>query len=289
MSLKAKAKPVKKAVLSKIPKKKRITILSRHPSHNILRDKLSRMPFKGLVRLGSTTPTSAKLKALYGDKIAELNSIESIKNSASKIRMKNCFEKAGVISAEDMKEGLILNWAKDRLPIVAKSEFGSRGKGNTLIKTIEELNTWVKGKNISNYVFEKYYSYNREYRLHVTKDGCFYTCRKMLKSDTPEKDRWFKNDSNSSWILETNELFDKPVNWKSIESECVKALLAVGLHIGACDVRVQSTLDGKGRARKEPLFIVIEINSAPSLGEITAQKYLEKIPEVLNQTKEESK
>jgi type I restriction enzyme S subunit len=35
---------------------------------------------------------------------------------------------------------------------------------------------------------------SREYRLHVTADGCFYACRKMLKADAEE--RWYKNDSN---------------------------------------------------------------------------------------------
>ena len=49
---------------------------------------------------------------------------------------------------------------------------------------------------------------------------CIYTCRKVLKNDTPENQRWFRNDSNSAWYLETNPKFDKPVNWDSIIDEC---------------------------------------------------------------------
>src|SRR5690606_33580405 len=163
-----------------------------------------------------------------------------------------------------------------------KHIFGSRGRGNTLINNQEELEAWLQGKTLNNYIFEKFYNYNREYRLHVNEDGCFYTCRKMIKSDTPEDKRWFKNDSNSVWIMEDNELFDKPVNWNSIVEECVKALKAVGLHFGAVDLRVQSRVNSKtDKVRKEPKFIIVEINSAPSFGEITSQKYIEEIPKML--------
>lgn len=64
--------------------------------------------------------------------------------------------------------------------------------------------------------------------------------------------------------------FDRPSNWKDIEKHCVKALKAVGLDIGACDVRVQS---GKGKYSDNPDFIIVEINSAPSFGEVTLEKY----------------
>ncbi len=196
--------------------------------------------------------------------------------------MKQCFSVAGVKTA---------NWTpltdKDRLnslkfPVVSKSLTGSRGRGNILHKTLEQFQRWAKGvADTGNYIVEEFHDYVREYRLHVTRDGCFYTCRKMLKSETPEKDRWYRNDSNSTWILEDNDQFDKPSNWKQIVAECVKALVAVGLDVGACDVKVQSAKDGKGRIRPNPEFIVIEINSAPSFGNVTLTKYLEEIPKIL--------
>src|SRR5690606_37664702 len=127
--------------------------------------------------------------------------VEAIKNSANKLLMKQCFTKHGVKTAdwwviqehvdilaypnnaEQYNEGI--NLSDLPYPIVAKHIFGSRGTGNYLLKSKEELEAWLPGKTLSNYIFEKYYNYNREYRLHVSKDGCFYTCRKMLKSDTP--------------------------------------------------------------------------------------------------------
>ena len=135
--------------------------------------------------------------------------------------------------------------------------------------------------NSDSYIIEKYYNYSKEYRLHVTKDGCFYACRKMLKEDAEE--RWHRHDMNSVWIMEENPLFDKPSNWDSIVGECVKALNAVGLDIGACDVKVQSE---KGKRNDfTPDFIILEINSAPSLGEVTAQKYIQKLSQIVESFK----
>lgn len=62
--------------------------------------------------------------------------------------------------------------------------------------------------------------------------------------------------------------------------ECVKALNAVGLEIGACDLRTQSTKSKKEGKRMNSKFVVIEINSAPSMGDITLEKYKQKLAEL---------
>lgn len=289
----------------KIQKKKqynqfRPMIFSRHPTHDVLRLKnktLPLLPFRSVVRLGSTTDIQDSVT--NGGNRIECNTIEAVKNSASKLRMKERFREGEIKTAiwgkpnefgKATETGLpYLIGQNDKqdtyngleYPIVTKSLFGSRGQGNTLIKSKEEFDKWLIGKNLSNYIFEKFYNYNREYRLHVTEEGCFYTCRKMLKSDTPEDKRWFRNDSNSVWIVEENEQFDKPVNWDIIIKESVKALKAVGLDIGAIDLKVQSSKTSKDKIRENPDFIIIEINSAPSFGDITSQKYIEQIPKIL--------
>lgn len=274
-------------------------IRSRHPSHRVLRGFI-KTNIRTIIRLGSTTSTKEILEGLkLKDKsanIVEINTPTAIKNSANKLLMKQCFTESKIKTADW--------WVLDRglefmskitntnthigslpYPIVVKHIYGSRGNGNTLIKDRAELEKWLKGKTLSNYIFEKFYNYNREYRLHVTADGCFYTCRKMLKSDTPEEKRWFRNDSNSVWVLEKNEHFDKPINWDNIIKDCVKALNSVGLDFGAVDLRVQSTTVTdkleKEVQRKNPEYIVVEINSAPSFGKITALKYLEMLPKLI--------
>lgn len=279
----------------------RIRIRSRHPSHDPLRELLPLASKRAIVRLGSTTPTPT------GRQFIEVNTVQSIQNSANKLLMKQCFQREEVRTAQwwvidnepespdaqifwengDPNGGQgIVDHSQLPFPIVAKHVYGSRGTGNYLIKSVEELERWIPGKTLRNYIFEKYYSYNREYRLHVTQEGCFYTCRKLLRKDTPADKRWFRNDSNSNWIVEENPSFDRPVNWEAIVTESVKALNAVGLDFGAVDVKVQSaSKESKKKGtvvRDNPDFIIIEINSAPAFGEITLERYLERIPMIIN-------
>lgn len=225
------------------------------------------------VRFGSVTEAVCDI---------EINSVESIKNSASKLRMKKCFTEANVKTAEwctcsnleDLVNKVMDVTRSWKYKLVCKSLYGSRNRGNTLINNEDDLVIWSNGKNLENYIFEKYYNYSREYRLHITKSGCFYSCRKLLKEDTPDNQRWFKNSLNCVWILETNELFNKPDNWEEIVNECIKALKAIKLDVGACDVRV---------AKNTNDFKIIEINSAASFGDITLSKYLEQIPKIIEQ------
>lgn len=278
----------------------RPSVRSRHNTHSGLRTKLERLPFRSIVRLGSTTSTEEinierRSKGLQPAVFVELNSVDAVKNSSSKLKMKQCFTRDGVKTADWWVYHNVGTFEKINIsstdptlikdmpyPIVAKSHFGSRGEGNTLLNDRAELETWMRGKTLNNYIFEKYYNYSREYRLHISAEGCFYTCRKMLKRDAPEGNKWQRHDDNCVWILEENSQFDKPVNWNSIVEHSVKALNSVGLDVGAVDVRVQSRLDGRDRVRENPDFIIVEINSAPSFGELTEQHYLTQIPRILN-------
>ena len=268
-----------KVVVKKVLRGFRIMVRSRHPSHRPLRTTLSRLPFRTVVRLGSTWA---------GDQAAriECNSAQSVRTSASKYLMKQAFDAANVITPVWVNGNVTAQRLNEFIqqhgfPIVAKHHYGSRGTGNYLLKTQAELTAWMVGKTLENYIFEKFYDYTREYRLHVTRTGCFYTCRKMLKQGTPENQRWYRNDSNSAWMVEDNPLFDKPSNWNVIVAESVKALTAVGLDIGAIDVKVQSRTNSQGQVRTNPKFIILETNSAPSMKEIGLQKYQEAIPQIL--------
>lgn len=277
----------------------RPVIKSRHPSHAELRSKngkkLPLLPFKSVIRFGSKTEmidTIAK-----GGQRVELNTVSSIANSANKLAMKRCFHEGGVVTANwwiarKQEDGTIKYFQNENeeavgidelsFPIISKHVYGSRGVGNRKHDTKESLEDFISKRNdISKYIFEKYYTYNREYRLHVTEDGCFYTCRKMLKSNTEDNKRWYRNNDNSVWLLDTNPSFDKPVNWDKIVTESIKALKAVGLDFGAIDLRIQSSKNKDGEVRKDPKFIIIEINSAPSFGDVTKLKYIEQIPKLL--------
>lgn len=259
----------------------KISTFSRHPSHAILRRALPLLPFRAVVRLGSTTPSIRNI---------ECNSIQGVKNSSSKLLMKQCFTRAGVRTAEWFTKtgsGLsFLNMMTDRpvsidelpYPIISKSHYGSRGNGNVKHDDRRSLESFLRNHNTSQYIFEKFIPMTREYRLHVTKEGCFYTCRKLVRNDAPEN-TWQRHDDVCTWILETNPSFKKPNNWSAIVADCVTALEYLGLDIGAFDVMVQGSREG--RERNNPEWIICESCSAPSFGEITAQKYIEEIPKVL--------
>lgn len=276
-------------MMNKLKKYKlfRPLILSRHPSHSILRAKnqtLPLLPFRSVIRLGSSTESDGRL---------EINTVEAVKNSASKLLMKQKFTKAGVKTAKWWKlrdsaaypfgntlegEDLFLEYQGLPFPLVAKSHFGSRGVGNTKFNTKEEFENWLINKNLNNYIFEEFVKMTREYRLHITKFGCFYTCRKLVRSDAPE-DTWQKHDDVCNWVLEENPSFKKPKNWDAIVADCIKAKDALGLDICAFDVGVQGAKDGI--ERENPEWIIFESCSAPSFGDITGKKYIEILPRLL--------
>ncbi len=260
-------------------------IRSRHPSHSILRQRLPLLPFRSIVRLGSTTT------GLPNDKErVECNSIQGIRNSASKLLMKQCFTRVGVKTAKwyTYSNGAFHCQTPTSLetcgivsleyPIIAKSHYGSRGVGNTKLDTQQQLESWMRGKDLSNYIFEKFYTYSKEYRLHITSEGCFYTNRKLVRNNAPEN-TWQRHNDVCVWILEDNESFKKPRNWNEIVQDCINAQQALGLDICGFDVMVQGSKNG--RERTNPKWIICESCSAPSFGEITGQKYLEEIPKVL--------
>ena len=263
-------------------------IRSRHPSHKVLRRALPLMPFKSVIRFGS--PSELPDTIANGGRRVEINTTTAIQNSSNKRKMKDCFKRHNVRTAiwYAFRNGGLYDVINERqmpqneleFPIIAKKIFGSRGKGNTKLDSLQEYTAYLRRNNdLNGIIFEKFYNYAREYRLHVTEEGYFYSCRKMMKRDTPDQNKWYKNDDNCVWVMESNADFDKPSNWKEVEKECVKALKAVGLDFGAIDLRIQSAKN------PNPAFIVVEINSAPSFGAVTEQKYKEMLPNLLRRKK----
>lgn len=269
-----------------------IRILSRHPSHKVLRRKLPKLTIPSVVRLGSLTKVDYHC--------VEINSINSVKISSDKKLMKQKFDEAKVETAPwtfgDTVKEVSSNLEKLRIsyPIMAKSRNGSRGRGNYLIKNTTQLKSWAQGKDLSRYIFEKYFNYSLEYRLHITRNGSFYTCRKALKRNRDTSKDFQRHIDNTVWFLEANEQFRKPNSWKDIVSNCVSALKAIGADVLSFDVRVQGEADSDGSKRKYQKFILIESNSASSMNSdgdvsVCAQKYLEMLPKLIMQKGEVKK
>jgi len=267
--------------------KESVRIFSRHPSHNSIRNKIYVPRNKHIIfRLGSLSTPRRKADL-------EINTVESIQNTMNKITMKKLFYASGVkspefyllyndvggiyedngfkfISFEDLSN-------KFNYPILAKKTYRSRGRGMKKLDTKEEFLDFIENYIKNNrrhhqnpYYIEEYKNYTKEYRIHCSAlGGYFYTCRKMLKGDA--EDRWYRNDSNSTWFLEDNPQFDKPETWDQIVEDCNNARKALGLFIGGADVRVN----------KKGEHMIIEMNSACSLGEKTALAYIRELEKIV--------
>lgn len=284
------------------------TVRSRHPSHDPLRNwfkskSAPRFGHRVVIRLGS------EYEYAQGSKRVEINTVNAVKNTSDKFRTKVLLNQANVPTAEaiiyrngyfyevgnslNVKTKAIVN--DDSFPMIGKIRKGSRGNGLVLIETKSELESFVNNFDffkeqmnlnssivIGSYIFEKYHNYSREYRIHLSESGVIYTNRKMLKSDTPDDQRFYRNDKNCVWYVESNPKFDKPVNWDKIIEECQKARRAVGIDICAIDLKIQSSKSRKGTKRKDPKFFIVELNSAPSFGEGTLEAYKEALPDIIN-------
>lgn len=264
-----------------------LRILSRHPSTKAIRNKVLVPKITAVYRHGSSTAGKFEY---------EINSVESIKNSADKLLMKQCFDKAEIshaawfhLSAKEIRktdwEAFIkkTEFGKDKESwLIIKQRWGSRGMGNYLIRTQVELDKFLKDKrdSLGNYIIEEYKKFSVEYRIHATENEYFYACRKMLKTDTPKEKRFQRHDDNCSWFIETNPAFNKPSNWDRIVEDCKKAVTAIGADVLAFDIKCTSI---KGSKDKTCKFIVIESCSAPSFGEKTAENYIKILPKIIKE------
>jgi glutathione synthase/RimK-type ligase-like ATP-grasp enzyme len=236
-------------------------------------------PVRSIIRMGSTTETSEIVTP--GKRVIELNTVESIETSRNKLLMQEAFNKSKlpISRANYFEIKKMPDFKSLKFPVLAKKIVGQGGEGMKKFDTIEEFKKFLSSST-SGYYVEEYFNGAREYRLHVTEDGCFLAWRKLRKEDA--KERWYFNSNNCIWAGESNESFDKPVNWNEIVEHSVNALSAVGLSIGAIDVRVESSVDTKGNKRKTCKFIILETNSAPALGEVGSKAYFDEIKRLIN-------
>lgn len=244
-----------------------LIVRSRNTSCRRLRELV--VPVRTIYRMGSTTPIRRGIPYI------EINTIDGCRVSSNKQDMKLAFDVAGIHTAEwfvcrdkrtgaDLVKRKLLVW---RTPIIAKRINSSRGRGIYLIQS--ERDFMSMPNDVQNYVFERYYSYAKEYRLHVSKFGCFYTSRKMLRSEATV--RWHRHSENSVFFNEDNPQFDKPHTWDVIVRDCQKAMQVMGLDIAAFDVKVSHSGD----------FIIMESNSAPALGDAGIERYKSELKRII--------
>ncbi len=261
--------------------KKKLTRYLRIRTRNITTKQLANKIItekRAVYRAGSFTPTENIFKTPIGD-VIEINTVNACTISNNKLLMKQAFDDyakkadAYVIPTAAWTNGdSIKEWTI--FPAIVKHLNSSGGKGIYYIKNQEDLDAFVAKHehHLDKYIIERYYTYSKEYRIHIGKDGAFHAIRKMLKEDATE--RWHRHLAHCVAILPENELFAAPDNWEELCEACHHAMRAVGLDLGAVDIKVQTTLES-------PKFIILETNSAPALGELTTIKYEEQLKKFL--------
>lgn len=212
---------------------------------------LRSIPFnqRVLLRLGSITPLVSKYKYL------EINTIEGIKISGNKIAMKRAFDKASVIHSEwinSASKSDIRKFLNLHKILIAKHKHSSKGKNIYYIDNLKSLDYLCDTVDIKDLVFEKYYFFPDEYRVHIdVNHGCFYACKKVLKPDADVQ--WHKHADNSVFVLVKKD-HKLPECWENMINDCIKVLKQMKLTIACFDILCSNNN-----------YIIVESNTAPSL------------------------
>ena len=235
---------------------------------------------RGVYRCGSLTSNNeifTREELRRG--VIEINTVEASKISNNKTEMKKRFDAWHVPTAEWTTIEDIVSIIHEQgempfsYPFIIKHNHSSQGNGIYMIPGYDELVEFLEDPpHRHNHIVEHYYTYVREYRLHVDRFGCFCANRKMLREDAEV--RWHRHHSNSNWIREDNELFDRPVNWDAIVAAAQLARKSVGLDICSVDVKIQSS------RQETPKFFILETNSGSALGEQTTPLYIEELTRI---------
>lgn len=237
-----------------------LRVLSPYGTHNHFRRMRLRVPKPVCIRFGSRSPLPPEY--------LEINTIEAINNTRDKLATKSIMKKIG----SKTPKFWLINEEPDAFPVLLKPRFGMKGKGIVFAEDLENFRREkAKLKNKAAYFIEKYTTFSKEYRLHMSiTSKCFFTMRKMKKIDSVSDK--IITDGNSIWLYSDNENFDRPSNWDQIVEDCYKLLVAAGLHFGAFDVKVA----------KDGGWNILEINSAPGLDGKTVQAYEKELINLVN-------
>lgn len=241
------------------------------------------------MRFGSKTELSD------GKNRVECNTVESILNTSNKETMKilfmknkvsspelyliNSIEKPIKVDATDGKEVKHIGVKINELPfpLIAKRKFHQRGIGMYKINDLDQLKTFLNDAEFksNSYHFEKFFSGSQEFRLHVSPllEKEIFSVKKVRTVDEKGDLPWHFHLNEGAFLKD----FEKPKNWKEIVEECKKAVAALKLDVGAVDVRLN---------KDATKIMVIEVNSAPGMGDLTTDHYINGLKEILTKKHE---
>lgn len=165
--------------------------------------------------------------------------------------------------------GELVNTNDVRFPLVGKVKYHAKGEGMVKIDSMEELSSFIRENR--GYHFEEFFNGTREYRIH---------CSPLLEDEifSVRKVRTKNEDGELPWHFHLNQGaflkdFEKPSNWNQIVQASKDAVAALGMDIGAVDVRT---------SRRGDRFVIIEVNSSPGMADNTESHYRDAIIKILS-------
>lgn len=249
----------------------KVSIVSRHPSHR--RIELPEFDKKIRIRFGSQKEYSAP-------KDLEFPSIEAIRNTSNKMRMKKILIESGVKTP--FWKPFDFTWAenvvaansnimhddifklKPKFELIFKEKNHSRGEGIMFINSVDDLKAVIE--NGKDGYIEEVVDNHREFRVHVCDGEAFYVDEKLPREEGHTAR--IKNLANG--YKYRNRSVSRPYP-STIKEESVKAVEALGMPFGAVDIALGQ--DGSVN--------VFEVNSAMGLRTKTAELYSQKLKEYI--------
>jgi hypothetical protein len=264
-----------------------------------LRKALGLFPFRVAISHGSRSEKLLAYIKKYNPMC--INHPDSIKLASNKVTCKNILIEKGLPTAKFLTYSEILfgNGRVDfgkvektlSFPIVAKLKSGSGGEGMAKLDSLNDLKEWLKQKQtatLHRYFFEEVFQPDlkkcKEYRIAVSpvlfpfnmqyvlegkkynfNTGEVISMQKRMKKEAVEKGEFGRNLALGNSYFEKSfnrhiyfKKYGTHLDWEKMVGYCVKAVAACGLDYGAVDILWDSQNDK---------FCILEINSAPSLGE----------------------
>ncbi len=252
-------------------KKKRPSVISRHPSHKNFELPLFDKSVR--IRFGSLS-TFSRVKDI------EFPSIDAIKSTSNKVLMKKKFIEHGVstpiwgyvdlLSLRIMSENAGIPDSLQNLfkvedgivvpvcELIFKEKNHSRGEGIMFVASHDDIK--LLRENGKEGYLEQVVGNKREFRVHVCDGNAFYIDEKRPR-ERGHTAR-IKNLANGYKYREPRKEFPD-----AVKDEAIKAVNAIGIEFGAVDVSLSE--DGTVN--------VFEVNSAPGMRSRTRKLYNEQL------------
>lgn len=243
----------------------KIKLRTPHKTPRSLKELFQKVKGKGsvLIRFGASKKSKEETATIT------INELNSIRNNADKIKMKEIFKQNDIPSpdfAPNTGEGRA--YFKDKgYNVVYKKRYHRGGIGMELVPLDQ----------IDKFEADMYKGGILERRLNVKREWRIHSCPKLNLNFSVEKRKRYDKlhevvRNNDNCVFKAD--FEIPENWNEALEMATKAVSVMGLDIGAVDL----VWTGKN-------YYVIETNSGPGMGDKTSEWYAETLQQLIEYKK----